>query len=151
MPLLIKGVGTIFIGSFFVRPCSRNVAPKLYGATPSSPPSFKQWFQTDRFLFPLQARQSLSDSCTCIRERTTQDAQKGCPARPQQVSTGDLSELARVRFPGMARMSSPLRASNEGLLRPRVARAQGDSPGHPSPAGRLFQHPASVFLAEPRA
>ena len=27
--------------------------------------------------------------------------------------------------PGMARMSPPLRASNEGLLRPRFARAQG--------------------------
>ena len=34
------------------------------------------------------------------------------------------SLLAYV-IPGMARMSPPLRASNEGLLRPRVARAQG--------------------------
>jgi hypothetical protein len=32
---------------------------------------------------------------------------------------------------GMARMSPTLRASNEGLRRPRVARAQG-TPGHPS-------------------
>ena len=34
------------------------------------------------------------------------------------------SLLAYV-IPKMARMSPPLRASNEGLLRPRVARAQG--------------------------
>ena len=33
--------------------------------------------------------------------------------------------LLAYRCPLMARMSPPLRASNEGLLRPRVARAQG--------------------------
>jgi len=38
-------------------------------------------------------------------------------------------------------MSSPLRASNEGLLRPRVARAQGSHRAIPPPAGRFFQHP----------
>ena len=35
-------------------------------------------------------------------------------------------------------MSSPLRASNEGLLRPRVARAQGVHRAIPSPAGGIF-------------
>ena len=57
-------------------------------------------------------------------------------------------------------MDLPLRASNEGFLKPRVARAQkiislhpflrggfvstGDQPGYPSPAGGLFQHSASL-------
>jgi hypothetical protein len=41
-------------------------------------------------------------------------------------------------------MSPPLRASNEGLLRPRVARAQGTHRAIPSPAGGLSQQPASV-------
>jgi hypothetical protein len=38
-------------------------------------------------------------------------------------------------------MSPPLRASNEGLLRPRVARAQGNHRAIPPPAGGLFQRP----------
>ena len=47
-------------------------------------------------------------------------------------------------------MSPPLRASNEGLFRPRVARAQGSHPGHPPSAGGLFQHPVRDFqLTEP--
>ena len=44
--------------------------------------------------------------------------------------------------PRMARMSPPLRAFNEGLLRPRVARAQGTHRAILLPAGGLFQHPA---------
>jgi len=42
----------------------------------------------------------------------------------------------------MARMRPPLRASNEGIMRPRVARAQGTHRVIPSPAGGLFQYPA---------
>ena len=57
-----------------------------------------------------------------------------------------LPSLLVYIVPGMARMSPPLRASNEGLLRPRVARAQGDSPSHPFPAGGLFQQPANLRL-----
>jgi len=45
---------------------------------------------------------------------------------------------------GMTRVSLPLRASNEGLLRPRVVRAQGAHRAIPSPAGGLSQQPASV-------
>jgi hypothetical protein len=60
--------------------------------------------------------------------------------RPQQVNNDGHSELACIRCPRMARMSLPLRASNEGLLRPRVARAQGTHRAIPSPAGGLFQH-----------
>ena len=44
----------------------------------------------------------------------------------------------------VARMSPPLRASNEGLLRPRVARAQGTHRVIPPPAGGLF----SILLEE---
>jgi hypothetical protein len=43
--------------------------------------------------------------------------QRGCPSHP--------SKLTRVRCSRIARMSPPLRASNEGSPRPRVARAQG--------------------------
>ena len=53
-----------------------------------------------------------------------------------------LPSLLVYVIPGMARMSPPLRASNEGLLRPRVARAQGTHRAIPSPAGGHFQHPA---------
>ena len=44
----------------------------------------------------------------------------------------------------VARMSPPLRASNEGLLRPRVARAQEAHRVIPPPAGGLF----SILLEE---
>jgi len=43
----------------------------------------------------------------------------------RRVTKDDPSKLARLRCLRMARMSSPLRAANEGLLRPRVARVQG--------------------------
>ncbi len=46
-------------------------------------------------------------------------------------------------------MSSPLRASNEGLLRPRVARAQGTHRAILPPAGGLFQHPAETHILLP--
>jgi len=46
-------------------------------------------------------------------------------------------------------MSSPLRASNEGLLRPRVARAQGTHRAIPPSAGGLFQHPAKQDVEQP--
>jgi hypothetical protein len=54
----------------------------------------------------------------------------GCSKRPfSKAATSDpnmiLLSLRVYIVPGMARMSPPLRASNEGLLRPRVARAQG--------------------------
>ena len=86
------------------------------------------------------------------------DAQKGqtshppnpgapsCGLVPSKAATSDqrwLSMLAHLRCPLMARMSPPLRASNEGLLRPRVARAQGTHRATPPPAGGLFQHPAN--------
>ncbi len=65
-------------------------------------------------------------------------------------------------FYGWGLIDLPLRASNEGLLRPRVARAQKDlqapsSPlfceqeGHlaaPCPAGGLFQHPVRDCSSE---
>ena len=44
----------------------------------------------------------------------------------------------------VARMSPPLRASNEGLLRPRVVRGQGTHRVIPPPAGGLF----SILLEE---
>ena len=60
---------------------------------------------------------------------------QGSSERLQMV----LSELARVRYSKMARMSPSLRASNEGLLRPRVARARRTHRAIPPPAGGLFQ------------
>jgi hypothetical protein len=50
-----------------------------------------------------------------------------------------LSELALVHYSKRARMSPSLRASNEGLLRPRVARAQGTHWAIPLHAGGIFQ------------
>ena len=41
-------------------------------------------------------------------------------------------------------MSPPLRASNEGLLRPRVARAQGTHRAILPPAGGLYQQPVTA-------
>jgi hypothetical protein len=85
-----------------------------------------------------------------------QDARKGrCSHRPnpgaprraspqvrsQRAAKNGSSKLARIRFPLMAWISPPLRASNEGLLRPRVARAQGTRRAIPPPASGLFQHP----------
>ena len=61
------------------------------------------------------------------------------------------SNLARVRIPMMARMSLPLRASNEGPLRPRVARAQGTHRAISPPAGGIFQHPAECAVQYRRA
>ena len=46
--------------------------------------------------------------------------------------------------PEMARMSPPLRASNEGLLRPRVARAQGTHRAIPPLLAAFF----SILLVE---
>ena len=43
--------------------------------------------------------------------------------RPSNEVTDDPSKLARY-LSGMGLLDLPLRASNEGLLRPRVARAQ---------------------------
>jgi hypothetical protein len=54
-----------------------------------------------------------------------------------------LSNPARLRCPVLARMSSPLRASNEGLLRPRVARAQGTHRAI-SLCWRTFRHPGRL-------
>src|SRR5215831_19691437 len=48
------------------------------------------------------------------------------------------SKRARIPFPLMAWMSPQLRASNEGLLRPRVARAQGTRQAITIPLGGLF-------------
>ncbi len=45
-------------------------------------------------------------------------------------STGNF-KLAHLRYSRMARMGPPLRASNEGFLKPRVARAQGTHRGIP--------------------
>jgi len=46
---------------------------------------------------------------------------QGCSELPNIILPGLLVYIVL----GMARMSPPLRASNEGLLRPRLARAQG--------------------------
>jgi len=66
----------------------------------------------------------------------------GPRARPQKATQDSSSRLAWLLYSGMARMSPPLRASNEGLLRSRVARAQGIQRAIP-PAGGLYQQPAS--------
>jgi hypothetical protein len=58
-------------------------------------------------------------------------------------------QASSCTFPMMAQMSPPLRASNEGLLRPRVARAQGTHWVIP-PADGFFQHPASERLISHR-
>jgi len=94
-----------------------------------------------------------------------QDAQKGQPshspnpsaprrafsqARPQQVTKDGSSKLACLPCPLMARMSPPLRASNEGFLKPRVARAPGTHRAIPPSAGGLFQHPANAEGQAPR-
>ena len=44
-----------------------------------------------------------------------QDAQKGCPARPQRATKDGYSKLARLRHLLMARMSPPLRVLSEAL------------------------------------
>jgi hypothetical protein len=56
-------------------------------------------------------------------------------ARRTSTQYDDPSKLARIRCSRVARMSPPLRASNEGSPRPRVARAQGTHRAiRPSPA-----------------
>ena len=88
-----------------------------------------------------QARSPMA--CMWHSRRTCpQGAPKGRSARPQRANNDGHSELARVRCPRMARMSLPLRASNEGLLRPRVARAQETHRAIPPFADGFFQHPA---------
>jgi hypothetical protein len=55
-------------------------------------------------------------------------ARQDAPFRGQGRSEGPnmiVPSLLVYIVPGMVRLSPPLRASNEGLLRPRVARAQG--------------------------
>jgi len=52
--------------------------------------------------------------------------------RPLSEVTDDLSKLARY-LQGWGLIDLPLRASNEGLLRPRVARAQKIIRLHPFP------------------
>src|ERR1043165_3033005 len=57
---------------------------------------------------------------------------QGCSECPSMILPG----LFVFVVPKMTRMSPPLRASNEGLLRPRVARAQGTHRAiHPLLAG----------------
>src|SRR3990172_2688910 len=73
-------------------------------------------------------------------------ARQDAPFRRQGLSEQPKVILPRLLVhvvPRMARMSPPLRASNEGLLRPRVARAQGTHRAIP-PAGGLFQHPVTA-------
>jgi hypothetical protein len=52
------------------------------------------------------------------------------PLRPSSEVTDDPSKLARY-LSGMGAVDLPLRASNEGLLRPRVVRAQEINRLHP--------------------
>jgi|CXWL01.1.fsa_nt_gi hypothetical protein len=54
--------------------------------------------------------------------------------RPSKEATDDPSKLARSLFKGWGLSDLPLRASNEGLRRPRVARAQKIISLHPHPA-----------------
>ncbi|HEX6824680.1 MAG TPA: hypothetical protein VF077_00075, partial [Nitrospiraceae bacterium] len=53
--------------------------------------------------------------------------------RASNEVTDNLSKLARHLFKGWGLIDLPLRASNEGLLRPRVARAQKIIRLHPLP------------------
>ena len=50
-----------------------------------------------------------------------------------------------VSLPRMARMSPPLRASNEGLLRPRVARAKGTHRAIPPLLAGFFSILPGIF------
>ena len=69
---------------------------------------------------------------------------------PSKAAASDqnmiLPSLLVYIAPGMARMSPPLRASNEGLLRPRVARAQGTHRAIPPLLADFF----SILLEQDR-
>jgi hypothetical protein len=92
----------------------------------------------NRRTFPQDAQKAAGLTRPTPAHRDAPFRGQGSSERLQMV----LSELARVRYSKMARMSPSLRASNEGLLRPRVARARGTHRAIPPPAGGLFQHPA---------
>ena len=73
-----------------------------------------------------------------LSPETRRSAGKAAASNQRSSST-----LARLRYPKDGPESPPLRASNEGLLRPRVARAQGTHRAIPPPAGGLCQQPVS--------
>ena len=75
-------------------------------------------------------------------------AQKGRPARPQRATKDVSSGGIHIRFSRMARMSLPLRASNEGL-RDRALREHRGLTGLSLPAGGLFQQPAVRLARRP--
>jgi hypothetical protein len=77
-----------------------------------------------------------------------QDAQQGQPARPQRVTHSDPSTRARVRCPSDGSAESPTARVQRGSSEGARCASTGDSPGHPSPAGGLFQHPVKI---SPRA
>jgi hypothetical protein len=62
--------------------------------------------------------------------------QPDCPSLRASDEIHDPSKLARFSLQGWGLIDLPLRASNEGLLRPRVARAQKIIRLHPSSALR---------------
>jgi len=77
---------------------------------------------------------------------------KGSLVDPQMRAsnefTDDPSKLARYLFKGWGLIDLPLRASNEGLLRPRVARAQKIIRLHPlSPLAVLSSNPYTDIVA----
>ena len=61
------------------------------------------------------------------------------------ILTIDPSKLARYHLQGWGLIDLPLRASNEGLLRPRVARAQKIIRLHPSYRARSASKGAPLF------
>ena len=77
----------------------------------------------------------VSTSLRMLKKVVQQDHRRAIKENP--------SELARLRYLTMAQLSSPLRASNEGILRPRVARAQG---GFTGPSDPLLADFLSILL-----
>jgi hypothetical protein len=67
------------------------------------------------------------------------DVERVRPLRPSSTATDDPSKLARY-LSGMVAVGLPLRAFNEGLLRPRVARAQKINRLHPHSAPGAVGH-----------
>jgi len=67
-------------------------------------------------------------------------------ARPQRATKDDPSKLARVRCPQDGPDESLTARVQRGSSETARCASTGDSPGHPSHAGGLFQHPVTFFL-----
>ena len=91
------------------------------------------------------------------RTDSLQDTQKGQTSHQPPTSQDapfrghGRSERPKIVVPSLlvyfilrvARMSPPLRASNEGPSQAGRCTRTGDSPSHPSPCWRAYKHPAS--------